>query len=96
MSNLKVIDLSTESDEWDKIFEKHVNGEIQPRYDYISECTEENFQHHKVIRGLKPDNTFTESGFLRLPLDAGETTTDPGDIIAGVNQIPRGAEKHEF
>ena len=89
MAIVKVIDLPVNGDAFQAIYNEHGEGEIQPRLDY-TECTEEAFPDHKIIRGLRDDGTFTGTGFLHLAMDPGELP-GPVHIIAGVDQIPREA-----
>ena len=79
MANNEIIEMDTESKEWKDITDEHGEGKIQPRYDYKTECTEEKFPDHKVLRGKRPDNSLTGTGFLR---------DTAGKIVAGVNQLP--------
>jgi len=79
MSNCEIVELSVESKEWKDIYDKHGEGKIQPRYDFTTECTEEAFPNHTVVRGRRSDNSLTGTGFLR---------NQTGQIIAGVDQLP--------
>ena len=79
MPNLEIDVLSTESQEWKDIWNKHGDGKVKDRYDYKTECTTEKFPNHRVLRGKWPDNSLTGTGFLR---DAA------GKVVGGVNQLP--------
>ena len=86
MATVEIIKFPVDGDVFQAILSEHGDGEIQPRFNY-SECTEEAYPDHKVIRGVRQDNSLTGTGFLHLQMDPGETPS-PANVIAGVDQLP--------
>lgn len=67
-----------ESEAWAQLIEKHGHGQIQPRYHYEKECTQDRFPDHHVVRG-RWNGSLTGTGFLQ---------DRKWNVVAGVDQIP--------